>query len=111
MIVSTRVGTDTKNIVVNGSVVNQEYIPLNLPTAPPIKAIPINRNNNSSASNAAEHLCVLCYDATVCIMLEPCHHVCFCEACEEGIRRRGVKPLLCPICRVQYSRTQKIYLC
>lgn len=79
-----------------------------LPPAPLSSKAAISRT--ASGTSTTEHLCVICHDATVNMLLEPCHHVCFCEACEQSLRTSGIETA-CPICRQRYRNAHKIYLC
>mmetsp|Transcript_410 Transcript_410/g.1219 ORF Transcript_410/g.1219 Transcript_410/m.1219 type:complete len:413 (-) Transcript_410:27-1265(-) len=64
---------------------------------------------NQLLTQSSEHLCVICHDTTVNMLLEPCHHVCFCENCETEMRMRS--QYFCPFCRAQITNARKIYLC
>eukprot|EP00187_Rhodella_violacea_P003655 CAMPEP_0174913092 /NCGR_PEP_ID=MMETSP0167-20121228/80131_1 /TAXON_ID=38298 /ORGANISM="Rhodella maculata, Strain CCMP736" /LENGTH=532 /DNA_ID=CAMNT_0016157785 /DNA_START=312 /DNA_END=1914 /DNA_ORIENTATION=+ len=64
---------------------------------------------NQLLTQSSEHLCVICHDTTVNMLLEPCHHVCFCENCETEMRVRS--QYFCPFCRAQITNARKIYLC
>jgi hypothetical protein len=49
--------------------------------------------------------CVTCMDAPRELMLRPCRHMCLCTACENMLRRKQ-----CPICRTEYSATERVFL-
>lgn len=47
--------------------------------------------------------CVICLDAPKATMLEPCRHVCLCEACAPRVKE-------CPVCRAKVRRRTRLYL-
>ena len=46
--------------------------------------------------------CVVCWAAGACIILQPCGHMCTCEACSQVFRSPAV---LCPMCRARVKGT------
>jgi len=46
--------------------------------------------------------CVICQDAHMSVVLQPCNHFCVCEACSTPLQ-------ICPLCRNNITKTIKIY--
>lgn len=51
----------------------------------------------------AEHTCVVCMDERRNTLLEPCRHLCVCEACAELVD-------VCPVCRDPFDTTMQVFL-
>ena len=45
--------------------------------------------------------CSVCMDKPACVLLEPCMHLCLCEACEPGPQ--------CPLCRRAVSKHSRVH--
>ena len=56
---------------------------------------------------SGDHNCVVCWSDVKCIMIEPCRHVPFCEACFKSSSFRCVE---CPICRGPIFEFVKLFL-
>lgn len=55
-----------------------------------------------------DHLCVICCVNEKAIMLRPCNHVCLCTECgNNSIRQLNGN---CPICRGQFTKTERVYI-
>jgi pyruvate/2-oxoglutarate dehydrogenase complex dihydrolipoamide acyltransferase (E2) component len=52
-------------------------------------------------------LCVVCWTEHKTILLEPCRHLCLCEACYEQVKMREKKE--CPMCRGTFTRGGKVF--
>ena len=46
--------------------------------------------------------CVVCWAAAACVILQPCGHMCMCEACSQVFKSPAV---LCPMCRARVKGT------
>ena len=57
----------------------------------------------SATADDDSKLCSVCLDQDKCVMLEPCRHVCLCQAC-------APIQTSCPICRVTPTKRVELYL-
>jgi hypothetical protein len=60
----------------------------------------------ATAAQKEEHnlLCSICYDASITLLLEPCNHICMCNACYNSLVKKE-----CPVCKTEISATKKVY--
>lgn len=60
----------------------------------------------ATAAHKEEHnlLCSICYDASITLLLEPCNHICMCNACYNSLVKKE-----CPVCKTEISATKKVY--
>ena len=59
--------------------------------------------NNSSFDHVyGTEECVVCWAAGACIILQPCGHMCTCEACSQFFKSPAA---LCPMCRARVKGT------
>jgi Zinc finger, C3HC4 type (RING finger) len=57
--------------------------------------------------------CIVCLDATVDTVILPCGHLCLCSDCGKSlvqVAKQRAQALRCPLCRIQASTTQRIFL-
>ena len=52
--------------------------------------------------------CVICQDVTVSVLFHPCRHVCVCDGCASELR--NARSRMCPVCRHEITREEKVFL-
>ena len=63
-----------------------------------ISTAPASSHDRSSGRVFETEECVVCWAAEVCIILQPCGHMCTCKACSQVFKSPAV---LCPMCRAR----------
>ena len=57
-----------------------------------------------------QRMCVICLDAEINVVFEPCKHAVCCLECADKLAKRArSKPLLCPFCKTTVTSSAKIY--
>mmetsp|Transcript_7712 Transcript_7712/g.13040 ORF Transcript_7712/g.13040 Transcript_7712/m.13040 type:complete len:145 (-) Transcript_7712:17-451(-) len=60
-------------------------------------------NGTAKVRGIKAFFCIVCQDHTAQVAIQPCGHICLCEAHSEEMRRQSIlqqKPLKCPLCQV-----------
>ena len=69
--------------------------------------MPIATAATATATQKEQHslLCSICYDDSISLLLEPCNHICMCQACYNSLVKKE-----CPVCKTEISATKKVYI-
>ena len=71
------------------------------PPPPPVQPAPI---SSSAQTSDDANTCVICMDAPIDTLFEPCMHSKCCQSCGNGLQ-----PRLCPICRTPIQQVKRIF--
>lgn len=62
---------------------------------------------NSSLQGGEQEPCIVCFDNNKDTIIEPCNHLCLCEACAKELKKASS---LCPMCRQEFTEFTKLKL-